>query len=68
MQRERIVKYLKTSEHYPCIEERDKDAEINFRKYAFMTTVSMPAFEQRDILVCKNLNFLLPNIIFVCSI
>lgn len=52
MQRKRIVDYLKTSEHYPCIEEREKDDEINFRKYAFITTVSMPAFEQRDIQVC----------------
>ena len=57
VQRKRIVDYLKTSEHYPCIEEREKDDEINFRKYVFMTTVSMPAFEQRDIQVSLKISF-----------
>lgn len=32
-------------------EDDDDDDEINFRKYAFMTTVAQPAFEQRDVQV-----------------
>lgn len=46
MQRERIVKYLKTYQHYPCIREDEDDDEPELRKYVFMTTVAMPAFEQ----------------------
>ena len=46
-QRKRIVDYLKNYEYYPCIKEADEDDEpLHYRKYVFMTTVAMPAFEQ----------------------
>lgn len=55
MQRERIVEYLKTYQYYPCIDEGEDDEVTNYRKYVFMTTVSMPAFEQKEFLVSVKL-------------
>lgn len=46
MQRARMVDYLKTYKHYPCIREDEDDDDPPSRKYVFMTTVAMPAFEQ----------------------
>ncbi|CRK93231.1 CLUMA_CG006775, isoform A [Clunio marinus] len=46
-QRRRVVKYLSEYDWYPCI-TRNEPEEWNpeYRKYVFMTTVSMPAFER----------------------
>lgn len=57
MQRERVVNYLKGYEYYPCIEEGDDDDAPEFRKYVFMTTVAMSAFEQDKITV-SHINFM----------
>lgn len=46
MQRARMVDYLKSYKHYPCIREDEDDDDPPSRKYVFMTTVAMPAFEQ----------------------
>ncbi|KAL7043546.1 hypothetical protein ACKWTF_001566 [Chironomus riparius] len=46
MQRARMVDYLKFYQYYPCIREDDDDEDPPHRKYVFMTTVAMPAFEQ----------------------
>lgn len=48
MQRERVVSYLQKYQYYPCIQENDDDEDDGpeMRKYVFMTTVAMPAFEQ----------------------
>lgn len=47
IQKKRVIDYLTIYDFYPCI-ERDDDEEWNpeFRKYVFMTTVSMPAYER----------------------
>jgi voltage-dependent calcium channel alpha-2/delta-3 len=46
-QRQRVVHYLRTYQYYPCITDNDdKDDRSPYRKYVFMTTVAMPAFEQ----------------------
>lgn len=46
-QRKRIVSFLKQYDSIRCISDKD-DEKINseFRKYVFMTTVSMPAFDR----------------------
>ena len=41
-----MVDYLKFYQYYPCIREDDDDEDPPHRKYVFMTTVAMPAFEQ----------------------
>lgn len=47
VQRERIVKYLSEYDWYPCIKENDpEEPDPKFRKYVFMTTVSMPAHDR----------------------
>lgn len=47
VQRERIVKYLKEYDWYPCITENEpEEPNPDYRKYVFMTTVSMPAYER----------------------
>lgn len=47
MQRERVVKYLKEYDWYPCITSHDpEEPDPEYRKYVFMTTVSMPAYER----------------------
>lgn len=53
VQRARIHNYLKKYAYYPCMTENEKiyEEKENFRKYVFMTTVSMPAFEQDKISV-----------------
>ncbi|KAG5676553.1 hypothetical protein PVAND_006378 [Polypedilum vanderplanki] len=46
-QRQRVVDYLKKYQKYSCIaDNEDDDDKSGFRKYLFMTTVAMPAFEQ----------------------
>jgi hypothetical protein len=56
MQRERAVNYLSTYEYYPCINMDEDDERPDFRKYVFMTTVAMPAFEQDKLSVNTNCN------------
>lgn len=47
MQRERMTGYLTNFDWYPCIELRDPEKDDpEYRKYSFMTTVSMPAFDR----------------------
>lgn len=47
IQKERVVEYLTLNEWYPCIEKSEPEEwDPEFRKYVFMTTVSMPAFER----------------------
>ncbi|XP_070489901.1 voltage-dependent calcium channel subunit alpha-2/delta-3-like [Chironomus tepperi] len=46
MQRARMVDYLKHYQYYPCIRQDEDDDDPPSRKYVFMTTVAMPAFEQ----------------------
>lgn len=56
-QRERVVNYLGKHEWYPCITSKEPE-KVNpeFRKYVFMTTVSMPAFE-RGVNSVRNVHF-----------
>lgn len=62
VQRERVVKYLRQYDWYPCIEMHEPEAvNPEYRKYVFMTTVSMPAFERGVNAVRnfpQNLNFI----------
>lgn len=47
VQRERIVKYLYEYDWYPCITMNDpEEPSADYRKYVFMTTVSMPAYDR----------------------
>lgn len=47
VQRERVVKYLREYDWYPCITMNDPEmSSPEYRKYVFMTTVSMPAYER----------------------
>lgn len=47
VQRDRVVKYLEKYDWYPCITDNDPETwNPEYRKYVFMTTVSMPAFER----------------------
>lgn len=59
VQRERVVRYLSEYDWYPCI-TRTEPEEWNpeFRKYVFMTTVSMPAFDRGINAVSRFLCFL----------
>lgn len=46
-QRQRVADYLSEYDWYPCLEMKDREEwNPEFRKYVFMTTVSMPAFEK----------------------
>ena len=58
-QRKRVVSYLKQYDSIRCISDKD-DEKINpeFRKYVFMTTVSMPAFDRGINAVWTVSNFL----------
>lgn len=48
MQRVRVVNYLKEYELYPCITMNDQEEpDPEYRKYVFMTTVSMPAYDTK---------------------
>lgn len=47
MQRERTKQYLSEYDWYPCINATIIEKwNVEYRKYVFMTTVSMPAFER----------------------
>lgn len=47
VQRERVVRYLREYDWYPCITMNDpEEPNPAFRKYVFMTTVSMPAYDR----------------------
>lgn len=47
VQRERVVKYLNEYDWYPCIVKNDpEEPDPKYRKYVFMTTVSMPAHDR----------------------
>lgn len=47
MQRKRVVRYLSEYDWYPCIQRNEPEEwNVEQRKYVFMTTVSMPAFER----------------------
>ena len=62
VQRERMVKYLSEYDWYPCITTKEPE-ELNpdYRKYVFMTTVSMPAYD-RGVNAVRQLN----NSTFLC--
>jgi uncharacterized protein YegL len=46
-QRKRVVRYLNEYDWYPCQTKNDPEQwDTEFRKYIFMTTVSMPAYER----------------------
>lgn len=63
MQRARMVKYLKTYQDYPCIREDEDDDDPPSRKYVFMTTVAMPAFEQDSKSVSMSLIYHMTNFV-----
>lgn len=47
VQRQRVVEYLKEYDWYPCIRMDDlEEWNTEYRKYVFMTTVSMAAYER----------------------
>lgn len=47
VQRERVVNYLYEYDWYPCIQMNDpEESDPKYRKFVFMTTVSMPAYER----------------------
>jgi voltage-dependent calcium channel alpha-2/delta-3 len=47
MQRERVVGFLNNYDQFRCISETEpEEPNVEFRKYVFMTTVSMPAFDR----------------------
>lgn len=47
VQRKRVVEYLKEYDWYPCIRMDDPEEwNPEYRKYVFMTTVSMAAYER----------------------
>lgn len=51
MQRERVIQYLYEYDWYPCIRRDDpEEVKAEYRKFVFMTTVSMPAFESGTLL------------------
>lgn len=47
MQRERMTGYLGQIDFYPCLELKSpEEVDPEYRKYLFLTTVSMPAFDR----------------------
>lgn len=49
VQRDRVVKYLNEYDWYPCITKNSpEEPDPEYRKYVFMTTISMPAFERGE--------------------
>lgn len=69
VQRDRVVNYLKEFERYVCITEKKPEviSKKEIRKYVFMTTVSMPAFERLNSMSKVKLQFSssFPSILFL---